>query len=148
MRPRLLFAGGLGVLLAVLTVVLVALSGGEERSFAAPPAECVEAWNRDSSAVFLGKHQYAAHGYANVEVLRLRADGTAAAAGDAAALCAIVFAAGALDPELSAAAQVRRGKLWGPLSTTAPEERLASLQAAAESGYNAKITDAGTIEPL
>jgi len=148
MQSRVLFVVGLAGVLAALIVAVVVLSGGEDRSFAEAPPDCVSAWNDDTSAVALGRHQTSIHGYIDVEVGMLRPDGTDAEAGDQDAHCAIVFAAGTLDPEFSAAAQIHRGGAWRALSDSASTQRLGELQADAAGSFNAQLTPDGTIEPL
>jgi hypothetical protein len=151
MQSRVLFVAGLAAVLAALIVAVVALSGGEDRSFAEAPPDCVSAWNDNVAAVTLGRHQSSIHGYIDVEVLMLRADGSipaAAESGPGPAHCAVVFAAGTLDPEVSAAAQVQLSGSWRALSDSASTERLAELQARASSAHNAQITPEGTVEPL
>jgi len=146
MRARLLFVAGVTGGLAALIVAVVAFSGGEDRSFPEAPPECVSAWNDDSYSVALGRHQTSVHGYIDVQVAMLRPDGLDPAAGEQGD-CTVVFAAGTLDAEVSAAAQINRRGLWKPLSDTAPTERLAELQARAASSFNARLTPDGTIEP-
>jgi hypothetical protein len=147
MRSRLLFVAGVAGVLAALIAAILVFSGGEERSFAEAPPDCVSAWNDDPSAVALGRHQTSIHGYIDVEVAMLLPGGTDPGAGETGD-CAVVFAAGTLDPEVSAAAQIRRGGAWRPLSDTAATDRLAELQARAGGSYNAQLTPDGTIEPL
>ena len=148
MRSRVLFVAGLAGVLAALIVAVVALSGGEDRSFAVAPSDCVSAWNDDTYAVTLGRHQTSIHGYIDVEVGMLRPDGTDPATGERGALCVVIFAAGTLDPEISAAAQMYRDGSWRPLSDSASTERLTELQARASGGFNAQLTPGGTIDPL
>lgn len=147
MRSRLLFVAGVTGVLAALVVAVVVFSGGEGRSFAAAPRACVSAWNDDPYSVALGRHQTSIHGYIDVEVAMLSADGIDPAAGERGD-CAVVFAAGTLDPEVSAAAQIHRRGSWKPLSDSARSERLAELQARAAGSFNARLTPDGTIEPL
>jgi hypothetical protein len=87
------------------------------------------------------------HGYNRVQVLTVSADGGAPADGPD-AICAVVFASGTLDPEASAAAFVQTSGAWTPLSTLQPNERLASYQSEALSGYNAEVGEDGRIESL
>ncbi len=151
MQSRVLFVAGLAAVLAALIVAVVALSGGEDRSFAEAPPDCVSAWNDNVAAVTLGRHQSSIHGYIDVEVLMLRADGSIPAeaeSGPGPAHCAVVFAAGTLDPEVSAAAQIRRAGSWRALSDGASTERLTELQARASSEHNGQITPEGIIDPL
>jgi hypothetical protein len=148
MRSRLLFVAGVTGVLAALIVAILVFSGGEERSFAEAPPDCVSAWNDDPYAVALGRHQTSIHGYIDVEVSMLGADGADPAPGEGGAHCAVIFAAGTLDPEVSAAAQIRRAGAWRPLSDGAATDRLAELQARAGGSYNAQLTPDGTIEPL
>lgn len=148
MQARLLFVAGLAGVLAALIVAVVVLSGGEDRTFAEAPPDCVSAWNDDVYAVNLGRHQSSIHGYIDVEVAFLRPDGTAPASGERDGSCAVVFAAGTLDPEVSAAAQIKRAGSWRPLSNGTSTERLAELQSRAASAHTAQITPEGVIDPL
>lgn len=148
MQSRLLFVLGLAGVLAALIIAVAVLSGGEERSFAEAPPDCVAAWNDDTSAVTLGRHQTSIHGYIDVEVGMLRVDGTDPGAGESGGHCSVVFAAGTLDPEVSAAAQIHRDGSWRPLSDSAANQTLAELQAQASGSFNARLTPDGTIEPL
>jgi hypothetical protein len=148
MQSRVLFVAGLAGVLAALIVAVVVLSGGEDRSFAEAPSDCVSAWNDDVAAVALGRHQTSIHGYIDVEVGMLRPDGTDAATGEGDAHCAVIFAAGTLDPEVSAAAQIHRDGSWRALSDSASTQRLGELQADAAGSFNAQLTPDGTIEPL
>ena len=64
------------------------------------------------------------------------------------ASCAVVFASSALDPEPVSAAQIVKRGFWTPLSRFTDFNRLAALQAEAQSAYNAQITPEGSIEEL
>src|SRR5687767_10697455 len=109
-RARLLFAAGLGGLLAIAVIVLVVLSGGgEDHKFTAAPSRCLDGWNEDETAPSkLGIHQYDAHGYNYVQVLTLSSDGSAPVPeSEPTAVCAVLFASNTLDPEAVAAALIR-----------------------------------------
>lgn len=130
--------------------MLVLFGGDEEHSFATAPTRFIDGWNNDQSAIVLGRHQSTYHHYAEVQVLTLSPDGTVEAPeGDAAAICAIAFAASSLDAELAAATIVKRPQGWVALSEQLSDpNRLAELQSTAQSEYNATLTPEGTTEPL
>jgi hypothetical protein len=150
MQGRLPLAGATLVLLvALIAGVLLLRGGGEKHTFTAAPAQCVDSWNRDQTTVVLGQHQATYHHYSEVEVLLLdpEADDPVGQQGGGPA-CTVVFAASSLDSELAAAAMIEEKAGWRPLSGTAAPERLADLQAQAQSAYNAHLTLEGRIEPL
>jgi hypothetical protein len=137
-----------GILLAGLAVavviVLVSGSGSGGEAGAADPA-CIEAWNSDQTAVGFGQHQFGGHGYERVEVLRV--DGQGAPSDAEGALCAVVFAAGELDPEPGARAQVQLDGSWtGFESLGGVDERtIGQLQSDAVAGTNARLTPEGEL---
>jgi hypothetical protein len=148
-RSRLLLAGGLAATL-IAAVVLVTLLGGKEepREFAKAPQQCIDHWNEDPAAIAFGQHQSGSHNYYEVEVLTLTGDGAQKAPPGPGASCAVIFAASALDPEPISAAQIEKKGAWTPLSRFQEFNRLAELQAEAQTAYNAQITPEGTIEAL
>jgi hypothetical protein len=130
-------------------VLAVALGGSDDpHEFDPAPAACIERWNSDQAALALGRHQSGAHGYYELQVLTLSNDGADVAPPGPGASCAVVFAAGALDPEPIAAAQIERRGAWIPLSRLTSFNRLATLQSEAQSAYNARIGPDGRIEAL
>jgi hypothetical protein len=137
-----------GVLLAGLAVVIVVvlLAGSDDgrEAGAADPA-CIEAWNSDETAVAFGEHQFGGHGYERVEVLRVDARGAPSDAEDA--MCAVVFAAGELDPEPGARAQVLLDGTWtGFESLGGVDDRaIGQLQSDAVAGTNARLTAEGSL---
>jgi hypothetical protein len=145
-RARLYFTGILaaGLLAAVVIVVLTSSGGGADPI--AADQECIQAWNGDSAQVAFGQHQFNGHGYSRVEILRVGPDGGELAEGEE-GLCAVVFAAEALDPEPGAAAQVLRDGEWTALASLpeATPTRLAELQSAAVGGANASLEGEGTL---
>lgn len=149
-RSRLLLAAGLAGALALGVVLITVLRGGDEpREFSAPPPGCIESWNEDESAVAFGQHQSGSHNYYEVEVLTLSNDGERKVEpGAPGASCAVVFAASALDPEPISAAQIEKRGAWIPLSQLAEFDRLADLQAEAQTAYNAQVTPEGTLQEL
>jgi hypothetical protein len=149
-RSRLLFAGGLAVVLCLAVVLIVILRGqGDEREFAAPPPDCIARWNEDPASLAFGQHQSGSHDYYEVQVLTLSGDGERELSpGEPGASCAVVFAATALDPEPVSAAQIVKRGFWTPLSRFADYTRLSELQGHAQSAYNAQLTPRGTIQEL
>ena len=149
-RPRgarlyfaLLLAAGLA---SALGIALVSQSGGDETPVDPPDVACIESWNEDPAAVAVGRHQSGGHGYIDVQILRVDAEGEAVEDGDSGS-CAVVFAAQALDPEPAAAAVVLGHGRWRALSSRAgvDSETLGRLQSEAVAGANAFLTPAGTI---
>jgi hypothetical protein len=149
-RGRLVFAGVLAAALGVAVVVVILLGGSEEeREWSTASAPCIESWNADETAIAFGRHQSGAHSYYEVQVLLLSGDGaTEVPEGDPGGSCAVVFAATALDPEPVSAAQIEKRGAWIPLSQLAEFDRLAELQSAAQSAYNAQIGPDGRITAL
>jgi hypothetical protein len=147
-RARALIAiGALLALSVIVGVVLIAGSGSEERAEAfAAPDKCIEGWNSDRKAVASGRHNSIGHGYTQVQVAYASADGTELG-GDPieGGGCVVVFAAGQLDPEPVAAAEIQLDGRWTPLSTTADPARLAQLQSAALGNANATLAPDGRI---
>ena len=148
-KSRLLLAGGLAAAL-VLAIVLVTVMGGsdEPREFAEAPQQCIDHWNEDPAAIAFGQHQSGSHNYYEVEVLTLSGDGKTEAAPGPGASCTVIFAASALDPEPISAAQIEKRGAWTPLSRFQDFDRLAELQAEAQTAYNAQVTPEGTLEKL
>ena len=85
-----------------------------------------------------GVHLFRAHRYESVEVTRVGRDGGPLADGEQ-GICAVVFAAQALDPEQIAAAQVLAHDVWVPLSSlpAVTSIRLGELQSHAVGAANA-----------
>ena len=139
---RLLIAGG-GMLALALVVGGVLLGGGSGEA-APAPAECIESWNADASAIAYGVHNFGTHGYTDARVGRLTA--TAEHAGED-GLCAVTFPSLTLDQEPIAAGQVLRGRRWLPISTLDGVEltRVAELQAEAAAGPNAVLSPEGKL---
>jgi hypothetical protein len=145
-RARLYFTAILAVgLLAGVLIVVLGSSGGSSGPTPADE-ECLEAWNDDPAQVAFGQHQFNGHGYSRVEILRVASDGGELPEGEG-GLCAVVFAAEALDPEPGAAAQVLRKGRWGGLASLpkATPTRLAELQSAAVGAANASLEGEGTL---
>jgi hypothetical protein len=114
-RQRVALAVALGVLAVVVGVVIVAGSsggGGEDEEIAEAPAECVAAWNDDETALGIGAHAAALHGYTQAWVVFIGGDGRPDADGS----CAIVFPAPTPDPEPEFGATILVGERWEPLS--------------------------------
>lgn len=147
-RGRLVFAALLFAGLGIGVAVVIFSGGDSEDPDAADPA-CIEEWNSDPAALSLGTHQASGHGYTAVEVTRLSGDGEEPAEGEEGA-CAVVFAARFLDPELSAAAQIRKEGRWAALSESeqVSEGRLSELQSAATADANATVTPDGRLADL
>lgn len=147
-RTRIFVAAvlGAGLIVAVLVVVLAGAGGGEDGGTAAD-AECVERWNEDEAMVAFGLHQFNGHGYERVEVLRVTGDGEPTDSENG--ICAVVFAARALDPEPGARAQVLVDDKWTGLESlgNVDEEEIAKLQADAFAGVNASISAEGSLVP-
>ncbi len=146
-RARLIFAGVLIAALACAALLIPLLAGGDEE-VAVEPADpaCITAWNDERLTVLFGQHQFTAHRYSAIQVLRLGDGGGPVADGEE-GNCAVVFAATTLDPEPGAAAQILLGKKWEPLSEVpgVKPERLGELQSEALDGANATLTAEGTL---
>jgi hypothetical protein len=145
-RSRLYFSAILAAgLIAAVAIAILSSAGGEDGPSPADEA-CIEAWNEDRSQVAFGQHQFNGHGYSRVEILRVSKGGGELAEGEE-GLCAVVFAAEALDPEPGAAAQVLRNGRWVALASLpeATPDRLAELQSAAVGGANASLEGQGTL---
>lgn len=149
-RGRLIFAGALALGL-VVAVAVVALSSGADSADVEPAdPECVSAWNADQEAVTLGVHLFGGHGYEDVQVLRLGADGQPPSPPES-GNCVVVFASPTLDAELIAAAQYFTGKVWRPLSElpgpgeppAVDSQRLGELQSEAVGKSNSSIGSDG-----
>jgi hypothetical protein len=146
-RARLFVAAVLavGLVVAVLVVVLAGSGGGGGPAEA--DAQCIEDWNDDEAMVSFGLHQFSGHGYERVEVLRVTSEGkpTDSETG----LCAVVFAARALDPEPGARAQVLVDGKWAGLESLGniDDAEIAKLQADAFAGVNASLSTDGRITP-
>jgi hypothetical protein len=149
-RTRLYLAAGIAAVLALTVGLITVLRGSEEpREFSAPPPGCIESWNADETAVAFGQHQSGSHNYYEVEILTLSNDGAREVTpGAPGASCAVIFAATALDPEPVSAAQIEKRGAWIPLSQLAEFDRLADLQAQAQTAYNAQLTPDGTLREL
>lgn len=147
-RTRLFVAIVLAVgLVVAVGVVVLAGAGGDGSDPVAADPDCVDSWNDDEAMVAFGLHQFNGHGYERVEVLRVTNDG-APTEGDG-GLCAVVFAARALDPEPGARAQVLVDDKWTGLESlgNVDEQEIAKLQADAFSGVNASLTTEGRLAP-
>ena len=149
-RTRLLLAGGITAVLAILVVAVLLLTGSdEERTFDPAPMACIDDWNGDTATLVVGQHQATAHRYSSIQVVRFGPGGEIAPSDDASAPCGLVFASSSLDTELAAAALIQRPRGWLPLSDEdVPSDRLADLQLAAQDDYNAVIQVNGSIEAL
>jgi hypothetical protein len=145
-RGRLIFTAILAAGLLTAVVIVAITSGGGDSAIEPADEECIEAWNEDSAQVAFGQHQFNGHGYSRVEILRVARDGGELGEGEE-GLCAVVFAAEALDPEPGAAAQVLQDGRWVALASLpdATPTRLAELQSAAVSGANASLEGPGTL---
>ena len=164
-RARLALAGGLAAVLTAV-VLIVVLLGGEDEGPPSEPAdrECIEEWNSDRNVVVQGVHQYSAHQYTSVQVLRIVPDGSplpeepdegsaeeqgGEILGTGKGQCTIAFASGALDTEAAAAALTNNGLRWVPVSELPAVDsgRLADLQAEALERANADLQPDGTLSP-
>jgi hypothetical protein len=150
-RGRLVVWGAAGLATAALLLVVL-LRGGDVTEPAAAPAadpECVAAWNGDSDARELGRHQLGFHGYTHAQVLRVSEKGIPIEAGDEGP-CAVAFAGATLDSEPGAAARVREGRYWRGLETL-PEVtsgQLLEMQTDAQAAPNVEIAADGRLVPL
>ena len=145
-RTRVFVAAvlGAGLVVAVLVVVLAG-SGGDSEAAAADPA-CIDQWNGDDVMLAYGQHQFNGHGYERVQVTRVTRDGKVTESEDG--LCAVVFAARALDPEPGARAQVFLDGKWTGFEALGniSDEQIAELQANAFSNVNASLTTDGQLQ--
>jgi len=150
-RARALIAiGALLGLGALVAVILVASSGsGSEDEFAPAPESCVNAWNSSQDAVETGRHNSLSHGYYRVQVAYATPDGAEISESPLeGGECVVVFAAGQLDPEIIAAAEIQEGRNWTALSAGgADPARLAELQSQAVGAANATLGPDGLIAP-
>ena len=148
-RQRLLIAGGTFAALAALIVVVLLVSGEEDREFEPAPSACVEDWNGDGAALTLGQHQFSIHRYQRLEIGYMTTEGAPAAASAPGAVCSVVFSAAVLDAEPSSTVQILREIGWSPLAGAGvPRDELADLQTSAQESYNALLQPDGSIEPL
>ena len=132
-----------GLAVAVLVVVLAGGGGASEGGDA--DARCLDAWNGDQTAVGYGVHQFNGHGYDRVQVLRV--DDTGAPTESEDGLCAVVFAAGQLDPEPGARAQVQLDGAWTGFEelSNADNRTIGELQSDAVAEANASLTTDGRL---
>ena len=144
-RSRLVVAIVLGAGL-VAGILIAVLAGGGGGDAATADAACIEDWNADETMVAFGQHQFSGHGYERVQVLRVTDAGVPI--DSESGMCAVVFAARALDPEPGARAQVLLDGRWtGFESLTDPpgDDEIAALQADAFSQVNASLTTEGRL---
>jgi hypothetical protein len=137
---------GAGLLVAVLVVVLAG-SGGDGSEAAAADPECIDEWNGDETMLAFGLHQFSGHGYERVQVTRVTPDGEPTDSEDG--LCAVIFAARALDPEPGARAQVLQDDKWTGLENlgNVDDQEIAKLQSDAFAAVNASLTTDGRLSP-
>jgi len=142
-------AGALAIGLAGLVLIVLLAGQGNGGSAEAADARCLRDWNSDPDAVGFGAHLYGGHGYERVQVMRLAKDG-GPLDGTERGLCVVAFAAGALDPEPEAAAQIFNGRSWNPVSALpqGTPERLGALQREAFAAANAALQVDGRLAPL
>lgn len=145
-RARIYVAAVLAVGLTVAVAVVV-LAGSRGSDATTADARCIEAWNSDQTMIAFGQHQFGGHGYERVEVLRVTEDGRPADAENG--LCAVVFAARALDPEPGARAQVQLDGRWTGFESLGQvtEQQISELQADAFAAVNANLTAEGRLTP-
>ena len=130
-------------------VLAVALRGSDDpREFDPAPAACIERWNSDQAALALGRHQSGAHGYYEVQVLTLSADGNALVSQGPRAPAAPWSSPLARSIPSRSLPPRSRGEGLDPLSRLTSFNRLATLQSEAQSAYNARIGPDGRIEAL
>jgi hypothetical protein len=144
-RARLYVAAVLTAGLAVAVLVVVLAGGGGASEGGDADARCLEAWNADQTAVGYGQHQFNGHGYDRVQVLRV--DDSGAPTEDDDGLCAVVFAAGQLDPEPGARAQVLLKGTWTGLEALSGTNNrtIGELQSDAVAEANASLTTDGRL---
>jgi hypothetical protein len=146
-RARIGIGAAAVILLAGLIAIILVSSRGSEQG-AGPPAphRCLEAWNSDPRAIEFGRHNSLSHGYSDVQVGYMPAEGsrvlTSAPDGGR---CAVVFAASQLDPEPIAAGEIHVDGEWTPLSSLLESADLAELQSTAVGEANAHVTPAGDL---
>lgn len=144
-RRAAIYAAAILLAGLAVAVAVVIVSGSDSSEAGAADSACIEAWNSDKTAVAFGQHQFGGHGYERVQVLRVDARGTPSDAEGA--LCAVVFAAGELDPEPGARAQVLLDGSWtGFESLGGVDDRaIGQLQSDAVAGTNARLTAEGAL---
>ena len=75
-RARLVFAAILIAGLAVAGILIPLLASGDDEDAVVPAdPECIESWNADELQLQFGIHQFVAHNYSEIQVLRLADDG-------------------------------------------------------------------------
>ncbi len=149
-RARLVFAAILIAGLAVAGILIPLLASGDDDDSVVPAdPECIESWNADKLQLQFGIHQFVAHNYSEIQVLRLADDGGPVDEGET-GNCAVLFAALRLDPEPGAAAQIEIDGKWGPVSALrgVTPKRLGQLQSEAVTGSNATLDEQGLLTAL
>ena len=151
-RARLAIVLAALIAFTILIIVVLAAGSGdeEERSFAAAPEPCVEAWNDSEIQTNLGKHLALAHSYSRAQVAYASDDGEQLEPDPfPGGRCIAIFAAASLDSEPGAAAQLQsKGRSWDPLSSSTSFSTLAELQSAALPAANADLTAEGSLQAL
>jgi hypothetical protein len=136
------------LLAGLVGVILLGDSSGshEPGAAAAAPTRCLEAWNSDPEALAFGSHNSIDHGYSDVQIGFMPAEGSTTVSADpGSGECAAVFAANQLDPESLAAGQIHLEGRWMPLSDLLEPGDLALLQSAAVEQANATLSPDGTL---
>lgn len=148
-RRRVLLALGALLCFGAIVAVVLATTGGDGSSSAAPaPNECVEAWNSDEAAIAFSRHNAIAHFYDSAQVGYITLSAEASVSDDpASGDCVVIFARTSLDPEPIAAGQILQGKTWTPLNQVTDINTVARLQSEAFEGANAEPTTEGDIVP-
>lgn len=141
--PRAAIAVAATLALALVIGGVLLLGGGSGEA-APAPAECIEAWNEDASAVAYGVHNFGSHGYTDARVGHLTESAESA---DEDGNCAVTFPALTLDREPIAAGQLLHGPRWLPISNLPGVElpRVAELQAEAAASSNAVLSPQGKL---
>ena len=143
-----MFAGVLALALVgvVVAVLIVGQKDDSSPDVEPAPTVCVDDWNDSRRSLLIGKHNYTARQYTDVEVTYLTKDAEPADADNG--LCAVIFGRSTLDPEPGASGQVQLPNgAWLPISVRlgVEERELQRLQVEALRAANAELQEDGTI---
>jgi hypothetical protein len=133
--------------IAVAAIFLLGSNTPLKHDYNAAPAQCVQAWNQNELALYVGRHEYGYHRYKQVEVLTLSLDGRELPMGSPGGYCAIVFANNSLDPEFAAAAVIKKPTGWFALSRSASPNRLANCSPG-EDGIQRELQPDSTVTAI
>ena len=145
-RTRVILAIGLAVLLATGVAGISLLSGDSGDASAASPApeDCLSTWNKNDTALELGRHSRTFHLYETAQVGYLRSSGPEPEiSGGSPGACVVVFGRADLDPEIEGAGFSEVRGAWVPLSEGFAPNVLDKLQSEAVAAANTLLTADG-----